>query len=119
MLTGKADKPFFLSSSNAGSRLRLAMWTPLPPLANGIAAYSVELIDILARHVEIDLFVDDGYEPPAVLLDEYRVYRHHVFESRHSAQPYDAIIYQLGNSRAHYYMLEALKKWPGIVVLHD
>ena len=37
---------------------------------------------------------------------------------RHASQ-YDRIVYQIGNSPFHVYMLDILRRYPGVIVLHD
>ena len=41
------------------------------------------------------------------------------FTWRHRRQPYDLVVYQLGNSRAHDFMWSFLFRYPGLLVLHD
>lgn len=100
-------------------RLRVAMWTPLPPLQTGIADYAVELMQGLDRSVEIEVFVEDGFLPELTTLQRLRVYHEAAFERRHAQRPFDVSIYQMGNSRFHGYIYEQLRRHPGIVVLHD
>src|SRR5260370_33468523 len=52
-------------------RLRLAVWTPLPPARSGIADYSAELLERLSPHCQLEGFVDDGYLPATEGLDRY------------------------------------------------
>ena len=40
------------------------------------------------------------------------------FFDRHAAE-YDRIVYQMGNSPFHIYMFDALRRYPGVIVLHD
>jgi glycosyltransferase involved in cell wall biosynthesis len=100
-------------------RLRLAVWTPLPPARSGIADYSAELLEGLSPHCELEVFVDDGYLPANECLDRYPVRHFTAFGRRQAQDPFDAVIYQVGGSMFHHYMSEALRVHPGIVVLHD
>ncbi len=105
---------------------RLAWFTPLAPVRSGIAAYSAELVPGLAGRFVIDLFVDADRVPvrdresgleaagPAI-----RVRPAHEFAWRHFCEPYDLVIYQLGNSSCHDYMWAYMVRHPGLVVLHD
>jgi glycosyltransferase involved in cell wall biosynthesis len=43
----------------------------------------------------------------------------HDFVWRHALDPYDLVIYQLGNATCHDYMWAYLARFPGLVVLHD
>ena len=112
--TGSEPSPI-----RASSTLRVAMWTPLPPLQSGVADYAVELLHQLKHTFDIEVFVDDGYLPEPDLLEKFRVYNARAFARRHSQQPFDVTIYQMGNSKFHWYIYEQLKLDPGIVVLHD
>lgn len=100
-------------------RPRIAMWTPLPPQESGVADYSAELVPRLAQWSDLELFVDDGFEPSAEMLDCFRVFHFSAFERRHRLRSFDLILYQMGTSRFHLFMADAVNKWPGLVVLHD
>ena len=96
------------------------MFTPIPPVRSGIAAYSAALLPWLARRHQIDLFTDDQSRdriaaPPGAA----HVFSAHDIIWRHARAPYDLIIYQLGNSPVHDYMWPYLTRYPGLVVLHD
>lgn len=84
--------------------LRLAWFSPLPPDATGIAAYSAELLSRL----------DDGFT-----IERFPEARAHEFAWRHRRAPYDLVVYQLGNAPWHDYMWAYLASYPGLVVLHD
>ena len=99
--------------------MRIAYFSPVPPLGTGIADYSEELLPHLAERAEIDLFVDD-YEPESKWirenLDWYPARR---FEAIQKERHYDLNVYQIGNSAFHRYALNAALRFPGVVVLHD
>jgi glycosyltransferase involved in cell wall biosynthesis len=103
---------------------RLAWFTPLPPARSGIAAYSAEILPLLSRRHQIDTFIDPhakveaGAETAAADLG-VSVSPSRDFVWRHGNQPYDLVIYQLGNSTCHDYMWPYLVRFPGLVVLHD
>jgi len=102
--------------------MRIAWFSPLPPNRSGIAAYSAELLPRLAAH-EIEAFVDDsaGQDAPARVapIDGLTVRGAHDFPWRHARQPYDVVVYHLGNDRCHDYMWPYLTRYPGLLVLHD
>lgn len=83
---------------------RLAWFSPVPPTRSGISAYSAELLPHLERRYAVETF------------DE-RVA--HDFVWKHRRQPYDLVVYHLGNARCHDYMWAYLAAYPGLVVLHD
>lgn len=84
--------------------MRVAWFSPFPPVRSGIAAYSAELLPRLGHR-----FVIDSY-PEATAHD---------FVWRARRNPYDLVVYQLGNATCHDYMWAYLAHYPGLVVLHD
>jgi glycosyltransferase involved in cell wall biosynthesis len=84
--------------------MRVAWFSPLPPVRSGIAAYTAELIPHLADTFAIDCYGESNA---------------HDFVWMHQRQPYDLTVYQLGNARCHDYMWAYLVRYPGLVVLHD
>jgi glycosyltransferase involved in cell wall biosynthesis len=97
--------------------MRVAWFSPLPPDASGIAAYSAEVVPLLtSRFGALDLYsataaARRGATPRA--MDPVD------FTWRHRRQPYDVVVYQLGNSKAHDFMWSFLFRYPGLLVLHD
>ncbi len=73
----------------------------------------------LGKHLDIDLFIQQGYIPTnAAICAEFNVIPY-VAETFDPSQ-YDEILYHMGNNyEAHGYIYEALKSHPGVVVLHD
>ncbi len=96
--------------------MRLAWFSPVPPVRSGIAGRSAELVGALRnRGHRIDIYVDS--QPSAVGLDG--VSSAHDFPWRHRGQPYDLAVYQFGNSSHHDYTWPYAFRYPGLVVLHD
>lgn len=98
-------------------RKRLAIFTPLPPCRSGIADYNARFLPYLARHFDIDLYVDNYKVIDEMLTSSFRIFNAQDFEA--VASQYDAILYEFGNSEFHAYMLPLLERYPGIVGLHD
>lgn len=96
---------------------RLAYVSPLPPERTGIADYSAELLPALAAYYEIDLIIDQ------IKVDGDWLHEHCTLHDaawlRANADQYDAVLYHIGNSSYHSYMVELMDDVPGIVVLHD
>jgi glycosyltransferase involved in cell wall biosynthesis len=101
------------SGSDYNSRMRLAWFSPMPPVATGIARCSADLVRALAGDHAIDVFVDQS---DVEAIDARPA---HEFAWRHRQQPYDLVVYQLGNSSHHDYQWPYLFRYPGLVVLHD
>jgi glycosyltransferase involved in cell wall biosynthesis len=96
---------------------RLALFTPLPPCRSGIADYNAVFLPYLARHFAIDIFVDDYDVSDAELRARFTIRPHREFAARRGE--YEGIVYEMGNSEFHAYMLDYAARYPGIVVLHD
>src|SRR5262245_5371492 len=98
---------------------RLAWFTPLPPVSSGIARYNIELLPGLAQVHQIDLFVDGLPDRFARSAAHAPAFSAHDFVWKHLREPYDLVVYQLGNAPCHDYMWAYLVRYPGLVVLHD
>jgi glycosyltransferase involved in cell wall biosynthesis len=101
--------------------VRIAYFSPLPPVRSGIADYSIELLGRLGHAHVVDVFVASPAEL-AVWSEgrgPFRALSAHDFVWRRLRTPYDLVIYQVGNARCHDYMWPYLFRWPGLVVLHD
>lgn len=97
------------------SQLRRVAWfSPLPPVRSGVASLAVPLLAKLDATLAIDRFVDRGARG-----DARRVLDAHDFIWKHQRQPYDLIVYHLGNAPCHDYLWAYLAAYPGLVVLHD
>jgi glycosyltransferase involved in cell wall biosynthesis len=95
--------------------MRLAWFSPIPPVKSGIAGRSAELVARLrGRGLTIDLYVD---EPVARLAPDAR--SAHDFVWTQAQRPYDATVFQFGNSSHHDYAWPYALRYPGLVVLHD
>jgi glycosyltransferase involved in cell wall biosynthesis len=95
----------------------IAFFTPLPPVQSGISDYSVDIIWQLAKYCSIDVFIDISYTYDCLLPQNVNVYKHTKFHSKRNK--YDRLIFQMGNSFYHEYMLAYIRKYNGVVVLHD
>jgi glycosyltransferase involved in cell wall biosynthesis len=78
--------------------VRVAYYSPLPPERSGIADYSALLLPALKRLVDIDVVRRGRTRPVAA----------------------DVALYHVGNDpEAHGWIVDALRRRPGVVVLHD
>jgi glycosyltransferase involved in cell wall biosynthesis len=79
--------------------MKVAYYSPMPPSRSGIADYSALLLPELSKHVDV------------VVAKQGR------FRRDPSA---DIALYHIGNdAEAHGWIVEALRRRPGVVVLHD
>jgi len=99
--------------------LRLAFVSPLPPVPTGVSDYAADVLGLLSPRHDIELFhaqadVDVARLPPGV-----RLHPASELAGRHRALPYDVVVHQMGNGRAHDFLYDALSRVPGLLVLHD
>jgi len=79
--------------------VRVAYFSPMPPEASGIADYSALLVPALREHVDLTVVKRGTKRPP---------------------RGSDLGVYHIGNNpEAHGWILDALRRVPGLVVLHD
>src|SRR5688500_14250929 len=103
--------------------MRLAWFSPLPPVRTGLSVHSRELLCRLGETDAIDVFVDDPVLHDARRLSrlpqsvEIRPALDFVWSARRT--PYDLTVYQVGNSAHHAYQWPYLFRYPGLLVLHD
>ncbi|MEZ4594910.1 MAG: glycosyltransferase, partial [Chloroflexota bacterium] len=102
--------------------MRIAFFTPLPPIQSALADFAEGLIDALAALPEVaalDIFTSGQYTPESDFANgRIALLPHTAYANR---QPdYDVTLYSLGdNGRFHGYMLDYLHRFPGIVILND
>jgi len=78
--------------------VRVAYYSPLPPSHSGIADYSTLLLPALRERIEEVVVAEPGRKPPRA----------------------DVVLYHVGNSPDdHGWIVDALRKRPGVVVLHE
>jgi len=99
--------------------MRVAWFSPLPPVRSGIATYSTELLPRLRSEFDVDCFVNHTPATAAHGTGPLVVYDAHDFVWKQQRTPYDLAVYHLGNAPCHDYMWAYLVRYPGLVVLHD
>ncbi|HEX4520351.1 MAG TPA: glycosyltransferase family 4 protein [Gaiellaceae bacterium] len=78
--------------------MKVAYFSPMPPSHSGIADYSALLLPALRERIEEIAIAEPGKRAPSA----------------------DVALYQIGNSPdAHGWIVDALRKRPGVVVLHE
>jgi len=100
-------------------KLKIALFSPLNPVKTGISDYTEEMLFLLNKYMDIDLYIDESYLPVnKEIQSHFAIIPFRINEFNPSK--YDEIVYHMGNYYAgHKYIYEALKRFPGIVVLHD
>src|SRR5438046_8788402 len=76
--------------------MRVAWFSPLPPVRSGIAAVNASLLPRLDDRVAIDRFVAERHAG-----DNSNVFDAHDFVWKTRREPYDLVVYQLGNAACH------------------
>ena len=97
-------------------RLKLRVWTPLPPLRSGVADHNAMLLPALAERCDVTVVVDDD------LIGEIRAPEQVALVKRSEAHAHatDLSIYHMGNHHGlHRVIHDELIAHPGVVVLHD
>jgi glycosyltransferase involved in cell wall biosynthesis len=118
MGTNRKHAEYNVPSNLAQPLKRIAFVSPLPPQKSGISDYSAELLPYLAKHFQIDLFVEPGLD----ITDSYLRSSFGVFpwtELGTRKDDYETVVYQFGNSSFHSHMFALEQQFPGVVVLHD
>jgi glycosyltransferase involved in cell wall biosynthesis len=104
----------------SNTRYRIAWVSPLPPTRSGIGDYSRELLDHLPGEAfDIELVVSAQAVIESALASRYRVIHEHDVHARHAAAPFDLFVYHVGNSDLHVYVLDLMRRYSGLVVLHE
>ena len=99
---------------------RIAYCSPVNPVHSGISDYSEELLPYLGQYVDITVYIDDGVVPTNPHIGIHlRIRPLSTLAQDHGQRPYDAILYHMGNSPAHFQIYDAAQRTPGVVVLHD
>lgn len=79
--------------------MKVAWFSPMPPEPSGIADYSALLLPALRDRLEVDVVQRGKKRPP---------------------RGTDVCLYHIGNNpEAHAWIVDALRRRPGVVVLHD
>jgi glycosyltransferase involved in cell wall biosynthesis len=98
-------------------RRKIAYFSPLLQPHSYVTDRSTELLPELARHFDIELFIDDYTVEDEWLKHNFKIFNYRDYPSLHSH--YDLTLFHLGNSNYHAYMYELLLQFGGAIVLDD
>jgi glycosyltransferase involved in cell wall biosynthesis len=103
------------------ARKRLAVITPWPPQASGVADHSRELVAELAKRVDVDVVVprEAGVEFDRSLEPQVRLWSELDFDAATGFRDFDRLLYVFGNSRFHIEILKLFERRPGAALMHD
>jgi glycosyltransferase involved in cell wall biosynthesis len=119
LLHAIASAPNRTHHTSTSSRRDIALITPVPPQASGIADYSMRLARALAEHVTVDLIPQRVPGDAGGPFDGIEMIDIREFLRRDERSSYFAAIYVMGNSAFHHYSLEAMQYRRGTVLLHE
>ncbi len=96
--------------------MKVAYYSPMPPSRSGIADYSTLLLPELSKRIDVVVAQArgraGGLRPAALAATLPGRFR--------KDPPADVALYHVGNdAEAHGWIVEALRRRPGVVVLHD
>jgi glycosyltransferase involved in cell wall biosynthesis len=96
-----------------GGRRSLALVTPWRPQVTGVARHAEVMHDALSRHYDVTVVT----LPTASRASGVRFLPPDAFLDR--AGSFDRVLYEVGNSPFHDFMVPLLRQVPGVVALHD
>jgi glycosyltransferase involved in cell wall biosynthesis len=95
------------------ARLRVGIWSPLPPSPSGVADYVVEGLPAILEHADAHLVAEDAGRVDPALRRLFAVH------SAAAAPEADLDLYHLGNSPDHAFAYRRALARPGVAVLHE
>ncbi len=103
----------------------VAVVTPLPPAATGVADFSFRMLEALQKHCDVHAFADGlrhvdpslgrPRAPDGVAVMSARM----LLDDERAWGGYDCVVYCLGNSEYHAGALAQLRRRSGIVLAHE
>ena len=96
---------------------RLAYISPFKPLKSGISDFSSELLPYLDKHFSISVVSSTKKISDKWIIENCEILS--INEFKKNALKFSRIVYSFGNSEFHVHMLDLLKNFPGVVILHD
>lgn len=107
------------SRRRTSARLRIGLCGPFPPTNSGVADYNRRIAIALAARCDLECFVDPPEGEPNRDRDRVPQLPLAALGAARNAYGFDALIYTVGNSDAHHGVLDAARRFPGIVWFHD
>ena len=96
--------------------MKLAVFTPLNPARSGISDYSEALLPELAKHLDIEVFIDDGYQADGLPSDVRIPIRNW---REYDPSDFDETLFQFGNNPFHVYIYDLALKHSGVLLMHE
>lgn len=97
------------------SKPRIAFLTPFPPDRSGVALYTAQSLESLARHAIIDVYTDAvGYHPRPWIRRFAPI-----TEAPYVVDEYDRVLAVIGNSHVHARIIDYHCRYGGACLAHD
>ncbi|MEM2145757.1 MAG: glycosyltransferase, partial [Candidatus Jordarchaeaceae archaeon] len=116
-LNQKVKKNVMILGFHDGRKSKLAYVSPLPPEKSGISFYSSELIAELSKYYDIDIIVNQRVVTDDWIIKNCRKRDAQWLKNKRGY--YDRVLYHMGNSPFHVYIIDLIDEVPGVIVLHD
>jgi len=100
-------------------RRRIALVGPMPPEDTGIADHNASILRELLKKCDVDVYTPESRSANEVGSVPTRVFPLRSLGRTMNPAAYDAVIYVFGNSIHHWATLNKLRKFRGLVWLHD
>ena len=97
--------------------MRIAYFSPMPPARSGIADYSRDLLPHLAQRMSLTLYTAVPEQIDETLRQQFAVRPLAAYAQER--WQVDLPLYQMGNSAHHADLYAMMRRYPGVVVLHD
>ncbi|KAB2866491.1 MAG: hypothetical protein F9K46_02210, partial [Anaerolineae bacterium] len=98
----------------------IAVWSPVQPIKSGVSDSTLELLMELRQFYDIEIFIDEGYEPAPEVKALFPVFPFTAYEQRHHERNFAVVLHQMGNAFFHFYQYEPMKRQQNVIVsLHD
>ncbi len=100
--------------------MKIAYFSPFNPLKSGISDFSEELVVMIKKYADIDIFVDGYKVENCKISDEFDIYNIKDYYKEEVRKKYDVAVFHVGNNLDyHYEIIKAFFEFGGILELHD
>ncbi|MFC3750514.1 glycosyltransferase [Paenibacillus sp. GCM10012306] len=96
---------------------KLAYFSPFNPQTSGISDYSEELLMYLKEYYDITIFVNQYQPTNKFIVDTFDIID--INEFHDGMEKFEKRLYHIGNNEYHEWIVNALERYPGYIVLHD
>lgn len=121
--TVKASATNINAESRADGRLRVAVATPWPPQASGVADYSAATIRALGELCDVTVFTTSGAEVQIdgvdCALKAHRNVDEFLADPEVVGDEFDVVVAVVGNSHFHLPFVSLLGRIPSVAIAHD